>query len=72
MPAIFHRSIDEEEVAADKDDEAHDGAGHVGGVAGQVSVNNFVKRLEMSYSFLHHIIHLPNGTLLFFDKMTVM
>lgn len=49
MPAIFHRSIDEEEVAADKDDEAHDGAGHVGGVAGQVSVNNFVKRLEMSY-----------------------
>ena len=54
MPAIFHRSIDEEEVAADKDDEAHDGAGHVGGVAGQVSVNNFVKRLEMSYLNLHH------------------
>ena len=54
MPAIFHRSIDEEEVAADKDDEAHDGAGHVGGVAGQVSVNNFVKRLEMSYLDLHH------------------
>ena len=53
MPAIFHGSIDEEEVAADKDDEAHDGAGHVGGVAGQVSVNNFVKRLEMSYLKLH-------------------
>ena len=60
MPAIFHRSIDEEEVAADKDDEAHDGAGHVGGVAGQVSVNNFVKRLEMSYLDLNHK-HLPNG-----------
>ena len=59
MPAIFHRPIDEEEVAADKDDEAHDGAGHVGGVAGQVSVNNFVKRLEMSYLNLHHK-HLTN------------
>ena len=54
MPAIFHWSIDEKEVAANKDDEAHDGAGHVGGVAGQVSVNNFVKRLEMSYLDLHY------------------
>ena len=49
VPAIFHWSIDEEEIAADEDDEAHDGAGHVGGVAGQVSIKNLMKRLEMSY-----------------------
>ena len=49
MPAVFHWSVDEEEIAADKDDEAHDGPGHVGGVAGQVCINNLMKRLEMSY-----------------------
>ena len=35
-------------LAADEDDEAHDGPGHVGGVAREVSVHNLVKRLEMS------------------------
>lgn len=77
VPAIFCWSIDEEQVAADEDDEAHDGPGHVGGVAGKVSVKNFMKRLEMSYlnsgARTYYLIPLQCiGTLLFFDKMTVM